>query len=361
MSRRRSKALRRSLAIALIGLVAGVFAIRLIDIQVVSAAALNSEAEGKRAVPVTITSLRGDIVDRNGEILATTDERYDVQLSPKNTRVHEGAFWRVSNDPEIGAIEVTTEEAFAEIGAITGQSVEELRAIVDSALAENPKSDFAYVKRSVDLTTLNKLKALGVPWLTFASNHVRSYPNGAVGGNIIGFAGADEVPQAGVELSQNTCLTGTDGVESFERGADGVALPGSVVVTQAAVNGGTVALTLDRDLQWEAQQAINSQTIAAGAQWGLLTIMDAKTGELVAVAEDGSVDPGHIDGSDPAKREARSFVAPYEPGSTFKTITTAALIDQGAASPDTPISLRGPGSPSQGCGSRIPSRTANCR
>ena len=330
---------RRLFAVLLVVVASVVFTFRLVDLQIVSAAELNEDAAGKRAVPVVIPSLRGDIVDRNGEVLATTDERYDVQLSPKNTRLNDGIFFRVVDSSGVATVAVTSAQAFAEIGEITGQSAEEIQQIVDDALAIDPKSDFAYVKRSVDLSTLNRLKELRIPWLTFESNHARTYPNGAVGGNIVGFAGADSEPQAGVEFSQDTCLAGTDGEESYERGADGVALPGSMVVTQEAENGGTVRLTIDRDLQWEAQQVINEQTSAVSAEWGLLVIMDVETGELVAVAEDGSVDPNNVDGVDASRHQARSFTWPYEPGSTFKTITAAALIDQGLAAPDSQLEV----------------------
>ncbi|MFA5606496.1 MAG: penicillin-binding protein 2 [Leucobacter sp.] len=325
----------RSLLVFIVIIVAaGAFFVRLVDVQLVSASELNEEARGKRAVPVVIPSVRGDIVDRNGEVLATTDERYDVQLSPKNTRVNGGKFYRP--DPHgIGTVEVTAAEAFEEIGEITGQEGEEIQEIVDEALADNPKSDFAYVKRSVDLSQLNELKELRIPWLTFESQHTRTYPNGAIAGNIIGFSSSDGQPQSGVEVSQDACLTGIDGSEEYERSEDGVALPGSVVVTKQAVDGGTVELTIDLDLQWEAQQTINRQVQNVQAEWGFLVIMDVKTGELVAVAEDGSVDPNDVDASDPTKREARSFVAPYEPGSTLKTLTFAALIDQGVATPLT--------------------------
>lgn len=336
MPRLSASSWRRVIAVLLVIACAALFVVRLVDIQLVSAAALNSDAEGKRAVPVVIPSLRGDVVDRNGEVLATTDERYDVQLSPKNAKLNGGIFKRYS-EQEGDWVSVTADQAYAEIAAATGQKAAQIKKIVDDAYAENPKSDFAYVKRSVDLTTLNKLKALSIPWLTFESNYQRSYPNGAVGGNLVGFSGSDGKPQAGVEYSQNPCLTGVDGEERYERGADGVALPGSTVVTQKARNGGTVALTIDRDLQWEAQQIINRQVRASKAESGLLTIIDTKTGELVAVAEDGSVDPGNVDGGDPKKREARSFVAPYEPGSTFKTITAASLIDQGKATPESVV------------------------
>lgn len=324
---------RRVAAMLVILVGAVVFTFRLVDLQVVSAAGLTAEASDKRAVPVVIPSLRGDIVDRNGEILASTDERYDAQLSPKNARLNGGKFYRIADEQGLATVSVTAEEAFAEIAAVTGQTPEEIAAIVDGALAENPKSDFAYLKRSIDLTTLNRLKALQIPWLTFESHHARVYPNGAVAGNLIGFSGFEDVPQAGVEVSQDACLTGVNGEESYERGADGVALPGSVVVRQEAIDGGTVHLTIDRDLQWEAQQIINEQVQKVAAEWGMLVVMDVQTGEIVAVAEDGSVDPNDVDASDPAKREARAFVSPYEPGSTFKMITAAALVDQGAAGP----------------------------
>lgn len=331
MPKLRPLAARRLIALAVILIGAVVFTVRLVDLQVVQAPKLNAEALDKRGVPVTIPSLRGDIVDRNGVVLATTDERYDVQLSPKNVRLNDGKFWRTAEK------QVTAEEAFAEIGAITGQQPEEIAKIVDDALAENPKSDFAYVKRSVDLTALNALKKLDIPWLTFDVNNQRVYPNGAVAGSVVGFVGSDGQPQAGVELSQDECLVGVDGEETYEKGADGVRLPGSVVVTKTAENGGTVQLTIDRDLQYEAQQAINRQVEAENAEYGLLTVMDAKTGELLAIAEDHSVDPNDVDATPADKREARSFTYPYEPGSTFKTLTAAALLDQGAATINTPI------------------------
>ena len=335
MLRLRGARIRRVFALGIIIVTALVFLVRLVDVQMVSAAALNEDARDKRAVPVAIPSLRGDIVDRDGEILATTDERYDVQLSPKNTKLNKGRFWRIDTERGVGTVEVTAKQAFAEIGEVTGQKASDIQKIVDDALEENPKSDFAYVKREIDLGQLNELKKLDIPWLTFESHHTRTYPNGAVGGNIIGFSGFEDVPQSGVEVSQDECLTGVDGSETYERGADGVALPGSVVVEKNAVNGGTVELTIDRDLQWEAQQAINAQVDKVGAEYGYLVVMDVKTGELVAVAEDGSVDPNDVDASDPAKREARAFVSPYEPGSTFKTITAAALIEEGLATPET--------------------------
>ncbi|MFC5338078.1 peptidoglycan D,D-transpeptidase FtsI family protein [Leucobacter denitrificans] len=329
----------RNIVFFLIVLIAAAaFAIRLIDVQVVNAATLNAASKDKRAVPITISSVRGDIVDRNGEILATTDERFDVQLSPKNAQLNGAKFTRADTERGVGTVTVTTEEAYAEIGEITGQTGDEIKKIVDDALEINEKSDFAYVKRGVDLTQLQQLKRLQIPWLTFESQHERVYPNGAVGGNIVGFAGEDESTGAGVELSQNECLTGVDGAETYERGADGVQLPGSVVQTKKVENGGTIHLTLDLDLQWQAQQVINQKVQEVGAEYGYLVVMDVKTGELLAVAEDDSVDPNDPGASDSSRWSARSFTWPYEPGSTYKAITAAALVEEGKATPNTTVS-----------------------
>src|SRR5690606_19853 len=122
-----------------------------------------------------------------------------------------------------------------------------------------------------------------------------------------------------------------------ERGADGVQLPGSVVQTKQVVNGGTIHLTIDRDLQWQAQQVINEKVQQVSAEYGYLVIMDAHTGELVAIAEDGSVDPNDVGASDSSRWSARSFTWPYEAGSAYKAITAAALIEEGKATPNSTV------------------------
>lgn len=330
MSEERRKRRRGAAAFAITLVLVGVFVVRLVDIQVVRAADLNEASVGKRSVPVVTKSIRGDITDASGEVLATTELRYDVQLSPKNV----SSFYRPDGD---GTVEVTQKQAFEEIAGVTGQTADELATIVKDALRENPKSDFAYVKRSIDLSQLTALKALNIPWVTFDQNPSRVYPSGAVGGNVVGFVGSENEAQAGIELAQDACLAGKDGVATYERGADGVALPGSTVVKDEVVNGGTVKLTLDRDLQWQVQQAVNEQATKVRAEWAMAIVMNVKTGEIVAVGEDNSVDPNNVSATPAEKREARAFVAPYEPGSTFKAITAAALFDTGKASPLTQV------------------------
>nr|WP_208402584.1 penicillin-binding protein 2 [Lysinibacter cavernae] len=308
-----------------------VFVFKLADIQVVNADELTETALDKRSVPIPTYGIRGDIVDEKGVLLATTDVRYDVQLSPKNV----GSFHRALDTNQTK--EVSKAEALAEIGAITGQSGEEIQKIVDDALAINPKSDFAYVKRSVDLAALNALKDLSIPWLTFDQNPSRTYPNGAIAGNLVGFVGDDNVPLAGVELSQDACLADQNGEETIERGADGVTIPGTTVKVKDKVDGGTVKLTIDSDLQWQAQQIVNRQVETTGARWGLATVQEVSTGKMRAIAESNTVDPNDVDASAAEDRNSKAYLWPFEPGSTYKTITAAALIDQGLATPTTQV------------------------
>ncbi|MFC3276292.1 penicillin-binding transpeptidase domain-containing protein [Agromyces mediolanus] len=82
--------------------------------------------------------------------------------------------------------------------------------------------------------------------------------------------------------------------------------------------GGTLQLTIDADLQWEVQRILAARVAEVGAEWGMVTVMNAKTGELIAVADVPTVDPNDPSSTDAEDRGSRSFSAPFEPGSTFK-------------------------------------------
>jgi len=322
---RRQRRFRTAGALAIVVIFVGVLVFRLVDIQVVRADALTQDALAKRGVSETIYASRGDIVDRNGQVLAETSMRYNVKTSPKD--IAQTVDMTVDGKTQ----EVSRAQAFAAIGALTGQSADQLAAIVDSALAANPNSNFAYLAKSVDLAALNGLKALGIPWLYFEQNPDRVYPNGAVAGNLVGFMGDDGTPLGGLELADDSCLAPTDGEMSYQRSADNIEIPGSQVVTKPASDGGTLQLTIDRDLQWQAQQILQSKVDSTQSEWGAAVVLDAHTGKLLAVADNNTADPNDIDAG--GVLGSRSFSSPYEPGSVFKTITASALIDQGLANP----------------------------
>lgn len=330
--------MRRILAAGIVlVLLVGLFVARLIDIQVVRASALNEQAEEVRSTaPITVFGARGDIVDRNGTVLADSVMRYDVALSPKNAQ--KSKIMREEPDPadpsKTKQVEVPLEQTAAELGAIVGLTGDQVLGIIASELADDPDSDFAYVAKLVDVDTYEKISALDIPWVVSYPHPSRRYPNGAVAGNLLGFVGTDGDALAGLELGQDACLAGEDGEVTFIPSLqDWVEIPGTEVVHKEAKNGGTLQLTIDSDLQWEVQRIAEAQRLAVGAQWATVTVMEAKTGKLLAVADVPTVDPNNPSGTDDADRGSRTFTAPFEPGSTFKAITAASLEDVGIANP----------------------------
>ena len=125
------------------------------------------------------------------------------------------------------------------------------------------------------------------------------------------------MPLAGIEKSQNDCLLATNGTLSFQKGKDGVVIPGTEQ-QQPAVNGGTLQLTINRDLQWYLQQLIGEQTQDMGAKSGTISVVEVKTGKVRAMAEYPTVDPNDFDASPDDDLYSRIFKNTFEPGSTFK-------------------------------------------
>ncbi len=326
----RSPRRRTVVALAVVLAVISAFVVRLVDIQVVNANEhIRTSQELASGTKVTLAGARGDIVDANGRVLATSTLVYDVSIDPKlaalgiRLRDADGKIVHDENgDPEM----VSWPELAAQIAEITGQSADEVTQIVVDRLAEDPESQWASVKRYVSTETYRELAQLGLPFLTFRAVPSRTYPDGAVAGNVLGFVNADGDPLEGVEDLQNSCLQGTDGSLRYQRGADGVIIPGTEV-EQPAVDGGTVKLTVDSDLQWYMQQLIAEESKRYGAEWGGIIVMEVATGKIRAFAETPTVDPNAPAASDPADRGSRLMRFSYEPGSTFKPVTAATAME----------------------------------
>jgi cell division protein FtsI (penicillin-binding protein 3) len=160
----------------------------------------------------------------------------------------------------------------------------------------------------------------------------RTYPRGAVGGNLVGFMGTDG-PLAGIELSKDSCLAATNGVLTYAKGRDGIRIPGSTLEQTAPVDGGTIHLTIDSDLQWFSQKVVSARGKELGAAWATALIVRIEDGHILAAADWPSVDPNNVDGSKVDDMGARLFSSPYEPGSVVKPITVASMVDQGLLKP----------------------------
>ncbi len=304
-----------------------VFVVKLVEIQVVRADEYNAEAEQVRSVENTVYGARGDIVDANGTVLAGSVMRYEVTVSPAQAQAGE------ADDPGQLA------RGAADLGAAIGIPAEQITGAIAAALAADPDDNWELVAKQVDIASYDKIKALGIPWVYTDPRPGRTYPNGAVAGNLIGFVQADNgEPQAGLELAQDQCLAGVDGkttaLHSLE---DWVDIPGSERTIKQAEPGGTLKLTIDADLQWEVQRILAARIDEVGAAWGMVTVMDAKTGKLLAVADVPTVDPNDPSAVAEEDRGSRAFTDPFEPGSTFKALTAASVIDAGKAGPTSEV------------------------
>ncbi|KDA06332.1 cell division protein FtsI [Microbacterium sp. CH12i] len=322
---------RTVVALAVILAVLAAFVVRLVDIQVVSASehVEDSLHVGKLGSTQTLYGNRGSILDANGTILAQSVTVYDAQLSPKVIMLLEN---NEEHPPEM-----SWTEAADKIAEVTGQDADELRAGVADAIKANPESEYYQLPGGLSTEKYLALRDLGLVYLHMTPRETRVYPNGAVAGNIVGYLDSAGVGQAGVEQLEASCLAPTNGERTYLRGKDGVVIPGSER-TVDALDGGAVQLTINSDLNWYMQQMIAEEAQKMGAKAGTVTVVEVKTGKIRAAAEWPSLDPNDLDASSPEDWGTRVFGTTFEPGSTFKAITAAAVLDAGAADLNTTIS-----------------------
>jgi cell division protein FtsI (penicillin-binding protein 3) len=299
-----------------------VFGGRLVDLQIIQAEAINAKSYANRAVSRVLPSLRGDITDGTGAILAHTVFKYDINAAPNIV----APFNREVNGQKVL---VSVEQAATEIATLVGQTQPEVLAKLIGT------TNYSQVAKAVDASVYRQLKELDIPWLYYDPRPARVYPNGAVAGGILGFLDPDGNPLEGIEVAQDKCLAGKDGEETFEKGVDGIKIPSSAITTKAAVPGKTIKLNINADLQYFAQQILTANVAKLRADWGTAVVIEVKTGKVLVAADAPSYDPNEPGKSSVENRGSRVFRSSFEPGSTMKMVTAAISIDQGKATPET--------------------------
>ncbi len=176
---------------------------------------------------------------------------------------------------------------------------------------------------------------------------IREYPSGSLVSSLIGFVRADGIGASGLESGQNSVITGTDGRYSYARGY-GAEIPGSQRELVAAKSGTNIRLTINRDVQWVAAEAISQAVKDSAARSGTVIVMDPKTGEIVAHATAPTFNPNDTKNVALSLMRNPSVQDVYEPGSTGKVMTMAAALEEKTVSPTTvftvPYMLRRGGS-----------------
>jgi cell division protein FtsI (penicillin-binding protein 3) len=299
-----------------------VFGGRLVDLQIVQAEAINAKSYSNRAVSRVLPSLRGDITDGTGAVLAHTVFKYDINAAPNIV----APFNREVNGQKVL---ISVEQAATEIATLVGQTQPEVLAKLIGT------TNYSQVAKAVEASVYRQLKELDIPWLYYDPRPARVYPNGAVAGGILGFLDPDGNPLEGIEVAQNACLAGKDGEETFEKGVDGIKIPSSAITTKAAVPGKTIKLNINADLQYFAQQILTANVAKLRADWGTAVVIEVKTGKVLVAADAPSYDPNEPGKSSVENRGSRVFRSAFEPGSTMKMVTAAISIDQGKATPES--------------------------
>jgi cell division protein FtsI (penicillin-binding protein 3) len=311
-------------AVLVLAVVLSLFGARLVQLQGLDATTYAAEAEQARLRTVALPAVRGTISDRNGVALATTIDAVNITADQ--------ALIAEDSDPKATA---------AVLAPVLGIEA----SVLEERLTGTAR--FAYVAKKVTPRTWRKVRELdlpdpdieGVPGIFGEKTSKRVYPSGSTGANIVGFVGADGKGLGGLEYALDEVLAGRDGTATYELSAGGRRLPGGNDSEREAVAGNDVRLTIDRDIQYVAQKAVAKAVASTNSQSGTVIVLDPRSGELLAMATAPTFDANAPGRARAADRGNRALTEAYEPGSTGKVLTAAALIEEGVITPRTPITV----------------------
>jgi cell division protein FtsI (penicillin-binding protein 3) len=310
--RPRPGATRRRL-IALLAALVVVFVVvgaRLVDLQAIGRDRYAQLGLDQRVRKVQLAAERGSVFDRNGHDLAASVPQQTVWANP-----------RVVKDPASYA---------AQLAPIVGGDEAQLR----DRLSQHDKG-FVYVARKVDGAVALKVKALALPGVDFVPESKRFYPDGSLGGPLLGFVGTDNSGLGGLEAQYNGQLAGKPGELQVELDPQGRQLPGGQKRVAQSQRGSDLVLTIDQGLQYQSEQVLADEVGKANAKGGMAIVMDVATGDIRAMANVEGATPDHPPRPAPADQRNRPVVDVYEPGSTNKVITVAGAIQDGVVGEDT--------------------------
>ncbi|MGC0332550.1 cell division protein FtsI (penicillin-binding protein 3) [Streptomyces sp. SAI-170] len=318
-------------------LVMAAFVVRLLQVQAVDASTYAAKAEQNRYVGQVLAAERGEITDRTGVALATSVDAYDITADP--TLFNRKAL-RIDDGPE---------QAAALLAPILGQEQEDL---VEKLRPANKELRYALLahrqtplvwqqikdlksalatKAETDPATVNVLAGvLAVP------SSKRVYPNGDLAAGILGWVNAEGKGGGGIEQQLDEQLAGKDGKIRYAQ-SGGRQVPTAGSTETPAVPGSDIELTIDRDIQWAAQNAISEQVKKSKADRGYVIVQDTRTGEILAMANAPGFDPNDLTKANPNALANAALLDAYEPGSTAKIISMAAVLEEGVATPETHV------------------------
>ena len=301
-------------------------AVALFDVVKVDGKNLKEFAANRNTYEMTLVAKRGTIYDSEGNSLALNVSSYTVlaYLSPRRT----GS----SKTPKHVIDVQKTAEA---LSPLINMSVEKLTELLSR---ESYQVELGPGGRGITELVKKEIESLNLPGIEFIESYKRYYPNGDFASYILGYAKTVEskndegettnkiVGELGLESKYNELLTGIDGKLSYQRDRYGYKIPDTVEDRIDAVDGADIYLTINSNVQRFAESAIRDLEKTYSPEWGVLAVMNAKTGEILAASSIPSFDPN--------VRNITNYQSPlvtytYEPGSTMKIFSYMCAIDSG--------------------------------
>lgn len=291
----------------------GLVGLRLVWVQAIAAPKLAEKAFNQRLKDIELPPRRGTIYDREGEPLAVSIEAKTVFVSPNQIKDKEGV---------AKALQSTL-----------GGDIKTYR----KKLAKD--SGFEYIARRVDMDRATALQNLELEGVGFLDDYRRMYPSGELACQILGFVGIDDRGLAGIEAEYDEVLGGVPGVLLGERDPQGRPIPGGIQKEIDPTHGHDVVLTIDKDIQYEAQVELDRAVKEWGAKSGSVIIMNPRNGEIYAMASTPGFNPNHYAKAKATAIRNKPVSDAYEPGSTLKALTASTVIERGLFTPKSMFDL----------------------
>src|SRR5574344_1009734 len=321
MRRKRATVKTSGIVIVLVALLLCLAVIKLAYICInstVDGVDLEAFANNRNTVTKALYSKRGNIYDANGDTLAQNVNSYTLIAYLSSSRTSD-----ISKPQHV----VDKESTAASLAPIIGLDEASILKILnkDAYQVEFGKNG------KLNESQKEQISGLNLPGIDFVTNTARYYKMGAFASYLVGYAKENENGEIngelGIEGYYNDLLKGTNGETKYQQDAYGYKIANTPEYTTDAVDGDDIYLTIDSNIQLIAENAIKKLNDNYTMDWALFTVMDAKTGAIVASATNPSYDPNNLS-------TLKSYMNPlvsyeYEPGSTMKTFSFATAIDTG--------------------------------
>ena len=286
---------------------------RLLYLQVVAHGDLMARANRQQLTTIKLPAKRGDIVDRNGTLLAYSVDAVTIAADPSD----------INNPNEVAA---------AVCGALADCSAQQRQLMADRLRS---KSQFAFLARQVSPKEGRRIKMLEMPGLLFYNESRRYYPKKGLAASVLGYVGTDNVGLAGLESAFDRNIRGREGRMLVQKDARRQAISSREERPPTAGEG--LELTIDEYLQHIADRELRTAVAENEASGGTVVILQPHSGEILAMASWPTFNPNDYNASDVLSRRNRAIQDSYEPGSTFKVVTASGALEEGLIDVDDSI------------------------